>query len=68
MPASGVRKEYSGIEWTKADLFFLADTTRRGMPIERVAGFLNRSPAEIRIRALELKVSIADDPARRKTA
>ena len=59
---------HSGSEWDEADLFFLADTLRRGMPIDRVAGFLSRSPAEIRMKASELKVSVADDPARRKTA
>jgi hypothetical protein len=56
-------------EWTSADLFFLADTLRRGMSVDRVAGFLNRSPAEVRVKAREVKVSIAaDDVARRKTA
>ena len=61
MPASWLRKEYSDVEWTNADLFFLGDTLLRGMPVARVAGFLNRSPAEVRVKALELKVSIADD-------
>ena len=64
MPASGVRKEYSDVEWNNADLFFLSDTLRRGMPVDRVAGFLNRSTAEVRVKARELKVSIADDDVR----
>ena len=69
MPASWLRKEYSDAEWTNADLFFLGDTLLRGMPVARVAGFLNRSPAEVRVKARELKVSIADDDVvRRKTA
>jgi hypothetical protein len=61
MPASGIRKEYPDVEWTHADLFFLSDTLLRGMPVNRVAGFLNRSPAEVRVKARELKVSIADE-------
>ena len=68
MPASGFRKEYSDIEWTNADLFFLSNTLRRGMPVDRVAGFLNRAPAEVRVKARELKASVADDNALRKTA
>ena len=68
---SALRNEYSGVEWDSADLFFLSDTLRRGMPLGRVAGFLDRSPAEVRVKARELKVFVADDdvaPARRKTA
>ena len=61
MPASGLRREHSEVEWTHADLFFLSDTLLRGMPVDRVAGFLNRSPAEVRVKARELKVSIADE-------
>ena len=71
MPASGLRKEYSDVEWANADLFFLCDTLLRGMSVARVAGFLNRSPAEIRMKASELEVSVADIAvvqARRKTA
>lgn len=68
MPASGFRKEYSDVEWTNADLFFLSNTLRRGMPVDRVAGFLNRAPAEVRVKARELKASVADDDALRKTA
>ena len=66
--SSGLRKEYPDVEWGSADLFFLSDTLRRGMPVGRVAGFLNRSTSEVRAKAGELKVSIADDRARRKTA
>jgi hypothetical protein len=29
--------------WDKADLFFLADALKRGMSIEEIARFLNRS-------------------------
>lgn len=69
---SGVSMDYhSGSEWDNADLFFLSNTLRRGVPVDRVAGFLNRSSAEVRVKALELKVFVADDdvaPARRKTA
>jgi hypothetical protein len=66
MVHSGLGKEE---DWTAADLFFLSDTLRRGMPVDRVAGFLNRSPSEVRVKARELKVSVADgDVAQRKTA
>ena len=37
--------------WDKADLFFLADALKRGMSIEEVARFLNRSEEEVRRRA-----------------
>ena len=40
-----------GKPWDKADLFFLENTLRRGMPVEVVAGFLGRSAAEVRARA-----------------
>jgi hypothetical protein len=68
MPTLGLREEHSDVEWTTADLFFLSNTLRRGMPVDRVAGFLSRSASEVRAKALELKVSVADDDARRKTA
>lgn len=68
MSASGLRKEYPDVEWDSADLFFLSDTLRRGMPVGRVAGFLNRSTSEVRAKAAKHKVVIADDLARRKTA
>ena len=65
---SALRNEYSGAEWNSADLFFLSNALRRGMPVDRVAGFLNRAPAEVRVKARELKASVADDDALRKTA
>jgi hypothetical protein len=37
--------------WDKADLFFLADALKRGMSIEEVVRFLNRSQEEVRRRA-----------------
>ena len=37
--------------WDKADLFFLADAIKRGLSIEEVARFLNRSQEEVRRRA-----------------
>jgi hypothetical protein len=41
--------------WAKADLFFLNDALRRGMPAERVAGFLGRQPDEVQAKARELE-------------
>ena len=68
---SGVSMEYHlDAEWDKADLFFLSNTLRHGMPVDRVAGFLSRSEWEVGAKARELKVSIAEDdvvPAQRKT-
>jgi hypothetical protein len=61
MTASGLRKEHSDVEWNNADLFFLADTLRRGMPVDRVASFLSRPASEVRAKARALKVSIADE-------
>jgi hypothetical protein len=40
-----------GMPWNGADLFFLSDALARGMSIQDVAGFLNRSEDEIRDQA-----------------
>jgi hypothetical protein len=37
--------------WTRADLFFLSDALARGMSIQELAGFLNRSEDEVRQQA-----------------
>jgi hypothetical protein len=69
MECSRLKKEVS--LWDTADLFFLSDTLRRGMPLCRVAGFLSRSESEVRAKAQELNVFAADGdvvPARRKIA
>jgi hypothetical protein len=67
MECSRLCKDGSDLQWNNADLFFLCDTLRHGMPVDRVAGFLSRSGWEVRAKARELKVSIAE-PAQRKTA
>src|SRR3954471_19149414 len=41
---------FSDEMWDTADLFFLADTLQHGMPIEEIAGFLNRSEDAVRRR------------------
>src|SRR5690349_268007 len=41
----------TGMPWTRADLFFLTDALARGMSIQDVAGFLNRTEDEIRDQA-----------------
>jgi hypothetical protein len=66
-----LKKEGPVSQWDNADLFFLSDTLRRGMPLDRVAGFLSRPGSEVRAKAQELNVSIADGdvmPPRRKMA
>jgi hypothetical protein len=40
-----------GTPWERADLFFLCDAIARGMPIQDLAGFLNRSEDEVRRQA-----------------
>jgi hypothetical protein len=67
MECSRLGNKGPDLEWNNADLFFLGNTLRHGMPVDRVAGFLNRSETEVRAKAQELKISIAEDPARRKT-
>jgi hypothetical protein len=37
--------------WERADLFFLSDALARGMSIQELAGFLNRSEDEVRHQA-----------------
>ena len=71
MECSRLKKEGPVSQWDNADLFFLSDTLRRGMPLDRIAGFLSRSESEVRAKAQELNVSTADDdvvPTRRETA
>jgi hypothetical protein len=41
----------AGMPWERADLFFLRDAFERGMSIQDLAGFLNRSEDEIRQQA-----------------
>ncbi|MEA2969563.1 MAG: hypothetical protein QOE78_2824, partial [Alphaproteobacteria bacterium] len=40
-----------GTPWERADLFFLCDALARGMSIQDLAGFLNRSMDEVRQQA-----------------
>jgi hypothetical protein len=37
----------AGMPWERADLFFLSDALARGMSIQELAGFLNRSEDEL---------------------
>ena len=55
MECSRLGNKGPDLEWNNADLFFLGDTLRHGMPVDRVAGFLNRSETEVRAKARELK-------------
>ena len=48
--------DHSNEPWPAADLFFLRDRFRHGVPVEEVAGFLGRSIAEVRAKAKELHV------------
>jgi hypothetical protein len=41
----------TGMVWNRADLFFLRDGLARGMSIQELAGFLNRSEDDVRQRA-----------------
>jgi hypothetical protein len=41
--------------WSKGDLLFLQHQLREGMSIEQVARFLNRTEAEVRAKAQELR-------------
>jgi len=41
----------AGMPWERADLLFLCDSLARGMSIEELAGFLNRSVDEVRRQA-----------------
>jgi hypothetical protein len=52
---------HSDSEWDKSDLFFLSNSLRHGMPVDRVASFLSRPASEVRAKARELKVSFADE-------
>jgi hypothetical protein len=45
-----------GEMWVKADLFFLDNALRHGMPAEKVAGFLGRTADEVREKAQELDI------------
>ena len=41
----------AGMPWNRSDLFFLTDALARGMSIQELAGFLNRTEDEIRQQA-----------------
>lgn len=43
------------VRWEKADLFFLKDAVRRGMPYAQIAGFLGRTEAEVREQSRALR-------------
>jgi hypothetical protein len=44
-------------DWSKADLFFLADSLLHGRPISEVAGFLGRDQSEVHAKARTVKLT-----------
>jgi hypothetical protein len=48
---------YPTTSWRRQDVFFLADSLRRGRPFAEVAGFLSRSEDEVREKAEELGIT-----------
>jgi hypothetical protein len=51
MVATRANFSAGGTPWERADLFFLCDALSRGMSIQDLAGFLNRSVDEVRQQA-----------------
>jgi hypothetical protein len=51
MVATRANFSAGGTPWERADLFFLCDALLRGMSIQDLAGFLNRSVDEVRQQA-----------------
>jgi hypothetical protein len=51
MVATRANFSAGGTPWERADLFFLCDALARGMSIQDLAGFLNRSVDEVRQQA-----------------
>lgn len=45
-----------GQPWDNADLLFLSDALRHGMSADKVAGFLGRTPDEVREEAQRLDI------------
>ena len=45
----------TGKRWSEVDLFDLANSVRLGDPVEEIAGFLCRSPREVRDKIAELE-------------
>jgi hypothetical protein len=59
----------AGTPWERADLFFLSDALARGMSIQELAGFLNRSEDEVRQQAglhRQESISSSDGSARER--
>ena len=52
---------YDQEPWCTADVFFLSDAVRRGMPLEEVAGFLGRSMEEVIEKAKALRISVTEE-------
>ena len=52
------RFEEVSLRWSNADLLFLTDSLRHGRPFPEIAGFLGIGEAQVRLKALELKLNI----------
>src|SRR3954449_6627016 len=69
MVATRANFSAGGTPWERADLFFLCDALARGMSIQDLAGFLNRSVDEVRQQAdshCHDSVSSSDDSASKR--
>jgi hypothetical protein len=71
MVATRANFSAGGTPWERADLFFLCDALSRGMSIQDLAGFLNRSVDEVKQQAdshCHDSVSSSDDSASKPPA
>jgi hypothetical protein len=69
MVATRANFSAGGTPWERADLFFLCDALSRGMSIQDLAGFLNRSVDEVKQQAdshCHDSVSSSDDSASKR--
>jgi hypothetical protein len=60
---------FAGMPWERADLFFLSDALARGMSIQELTGFLNRSEDEVKQQAglpRHQSISSSDGSARER--
>jgi hypothetical protein len=64
LKAQGRKREraFRAEPWCKQDLFFMGSTLRRGASFSEVAGFLCRPEGEIRAKAIELGIHVAEEP------
>jgi hypothetical protein len=59
-PPSGLETVNSGQPWSAEDVADLRDFLRQRVPVEAIAKFLWREPAEVEAKAAEIKAKVPE--------